>query len=313
MSHAKYDAAPGSGAPPPPATQAMYQQPVGAPYQPPPVGYGVAAPGAAPMAPVAGAPAAGMPYGGAVVAPVAGMGYQPPVGGMDMWQVLATLRGVIVKQQIELLEVLTGCETQNRYRVYAMNPDGTMGGELLYAHEKSGCLERQCCGSMREFDMFIDTIINGQNWIRLHRPFKCTCLCMNRPVLDVLDPAGNVLGGVMQPWACCDTNFLVRRQDGSVAFEIKGRCCQAGRFCRCPCAPCNRVVFEVFRPGSAAQVAEIAREWSGCVKESFTDADKFSCVFPDDATPHEKALLMASIILLDFVLFERKQNNNNRR
>jgi hypothetical protein len=39
------------------------------------------------------------------------------------------------------------------------------------------------------------------------------------------------------------------------------------------------------------------------------DADEFSLVFPPQATKEDRALLMASVIMLDFRYFENKQNN----
>ena len=55
--------------------------------------------------------------------------------------------------------------------------------------------------------------------------------------------------------------------------------------------------------GSAAKV------FSGCLKELFTDADNFVMEFPPNALPVQKAALMATLILTDFMLFE----DNTRR
>lgn len=55
---------------------------------------------------------------------------------------------LVVKQKIEWAEVVTGCETENRYNVY-----DRQGNKLFKAKERSGCCNRQCCGSCRAFDM----------------------------------------------------------------------------------------------------------------------------------------------------------------
>ena len=39
-------------------------------------------------------------------------------------------------------------------------------------------------------------------------------------------------------------------------------------------------------------------------------ADNFSMIFPTDAKPEHRALLMASLILIDFTYFEEKGNKN---
>jgi hypothetical protein len=67
------------------------------------------------------------------------MGFAP-----DPMAVLAEAKSAIVKQQIELLEILTGCETKNRYHVYIT----THSGQFVYlfkCKEESDCCARMCC------------------------------------------------------------------------------------------------------------------------------------------------------------------------
>jgi hypothetical protein len=56
---------------------------------------------------------------------------------------LANAGSAIIKQKIELLEILTGCETANRYHVYIKTTNGEMT-YLFKCKEESGCCERQC-------------------------------------------------------------------------------------------------------------------------------------------------------------------------
>lgn len=56
---------------------------------------------------------------------------------------LAQAGSAIIKQQIELLEIMTGCETKNRYHVYIK----TMNGEMSYlfkCKEESSWCSRNC-------------------------------------------------------------------------------------------------------------------------------------------------------------------------
>lgn len=56
-----------------------------------------------------------------------------------------SIKGVFVKQKFELLEALTGCETENKYIVYAADSEGDKTKlELFKAKEKSNCLARIC-------------------------------------------------------------------------------------------------------------------------------------------------------------------------
>ena len=95
---------------------------------------------------------------------------------------------LLVKQQIELIEVISDFEAENKYKVIinshlfsAIFDDyfkvlNTMGQQVYFAVEHSSCLQRQCCGSIRDFEMSIlDN--NGAEVARFHRPFKTTCRC----------------------------------------------------------------------------------------------------------------------------------------
>jgi len=55
-----------------------------------------------------------------------------------------------------VIEVLTGCETENKYKIYPANESGARDSsrEIFTAKEKSSCLQRQCCpGNCRAFDL----------------------------------------------------------------------------------------------------------------------------------------------------------------
>ncbi|KIH43518.1 hypothetical protein ANCDUO_26475 [Ancylostoma duodenale] len=53
-------------------------------------------------------------------------------------------------QLIEVLELVTGFETKNKYVLSNAN-----GEQVYYAFEESDCCERQCCGADRGFTMHI--------------------------------------------------------------------------------------------------------------------------------------------------------------
>jgi len=47
------------------------------------------------------------------------------------------------------------------------------------------------------------------------------------------------------------------------------------------------------------------------LKAAFSDADNFSLVFPKKANKEIRAVLMAAVIMMDFMFFEEKPNNNH--
>jgi hypothetical protein len=59
---------------------------------------------------------------------------------------LGPATGVHIEQVFDLLEVASGCEAKNRYRVHPMN--GTaVGPQTMFIREESDCFERICCVS----------------------------------------------------------------------------------------------------------------------------------------------------------------------
>ena len=79
---------------------------------------------------------------------------------------------LLVKQKVEVLEVITGFETKNQYKIL-----NSLGQEVYKAKESSNCCARQICGPVRPFSMKIKDN-HGNEVIRLERPLACTsCFC----------------------------------------------------------------------------------------------------------------------------------------
>lgn len=63
-------------------------------------------------------------------------------GGLEK---LRDLPRIFVKQKFEMLEMLTGCETENRYKVYAADENMEKVGESIFkCKEKSNFFARNC-------------------------------------------------------------------------------------------------------------------------------------------------------------------------
>jgi len=57
-------------------------------------------------------------------------------------------------------------------------------------------------------------------------------------------------------------------------------------------------------------VGKISKQWSGLGKEVFTDADNFGINFPLDLDVKVKATLLGATFLIDFMYFEKQDQNN---
>ena len=96
--------------------------------------------------------------------PVAG----PPPGCPPGLEYLTQVDQLAIKQQVEVLEIVTGFETANKYLVF-----NSMGQQVYKAKEQSDCCTRNICGPIRPFDMDI-TDNSGNPVIHLERPLACT-------------------------------------------------------------------------------------------------------------------------------------------
>ncbi|NXD67142.1 PLS2 scramblase, partial [Eolophus roseicapillus] len=78
---------------------------------------------------------------------------------------------ILIHQQIELLEILTGFETNNKYEI-----KNTLGQRVYFAAEDTDCCTRNCCGPSRPFTIrIIDNL--GHEVITLQRPLRCSSCC----------------------------------------------------------------------------------------------------------------------------------------
>jgi hypothetical protein len=203
---------------------------------------------------------------------------------------------LLVHQQVELLEVLTGFETANKYRIR-----NTLGQQVYFAAEQSDCLTRQCCGQARPFSMAI--LDNTQREvIHIERPLRCQSLCCFCCLqqIEVQSPPGTVVGYVKQDVSLIYPWFTIENAEGEPVLKIKG-----------PCWTCKwcEVEFEVLSVNGEQQVGKISKQWSGLAKEYFTDADNFGIQFPMDLDVKMKAVMIGAVFLIDFMFFERSGNN----
>lgn len=217
--------------------------------------------------------------------------YCPP--GLEY---LTQLDQVLVHQQVEMLEAFTGFETNNKYVV-----KNSMGQQMYFAIEDTDCCTRNCCGPCRAFDMKIMDNTNNEV-IHLYRPLRCDscwCPCCLQK-MEVTAPPGTVIGTIEQEWSILYPKYKIRDTSETVVLTVEGP------FCTWSC--CGDVTFEVKSADGKHQVGKITKQWTGFVKETFTDADNFGVSFPLDLDVKVKATLLGLTFLIDFMFFEKSQN-----
>ncbi|XP_039272022.2 phospholipid scramblase 1-like [Styela clava] len=214
---------------------------------------------------------------------------------------LAQLDQLLIHQQVELLEAVTGFETENRYAV-----KNSLGQQCYFAREKSGLCMRLCCGNKRGFQMHIADNM-GNEVIHLYRQFRCCvgcCWCIKGDIcafiVPVESPTGVPIGRIIQLWSSWKPRFAIQNERNETVLVIQGPCC----ICSGPCCP-QDVPFEVMTADESQSVGQIARQYAGIGKELFTDATNFGISFPMDLDIKLKALLLSATFLIDMMFFEK--------
>lgn len=198
-------------------------------------------------------------------------------------QQLEHLDALVIKQKKEWGEILTGFETRNNYSV--MGPDGR---ELYYAGEDSSFLSRMFLKTMRPFT--IDVVgTDGTPVIQIRRPFRFFF-----PEVSVFDTDGLIIGTIKKRFSFARRIYSVLDSNGQEAFELFG-------------PMLHPWTFEIRERGM--EIGKITKKWSGLGKEIFTDADNFGVTFPETWDIRTKALFLGAVFLIDFVHFEKSNNN----
>ncbi|KXJ24994.1 phospholipid scramblase 2 [Exaiptasia diaphana] len=282
---------------PPPQGQG-YPPPQGQGYPPPQQqpGYGPAQPGyAPPVSQQPGYPAAAPAQGQGMWMPAP----QPPPDCPPGLEYLTQINQLLIQQQVELLEAFTGFETNNKYKI-----TNNLGQQVYFAAEDTDCCTRQCCGPGRPFEMKI--LDNFQREIiHLTRPLRCSSCwfpcCLQE--IEVQAPPGTVVGYCVQDWSICIPKFSIQNANRETVLKIEGPFCQ--------CNICGDVEFNVLSADGQNEVGKISKQWTGLVKEMFTDADNFGITFPMDLDVKMKAVVLGSCFLIDFMFFEEAQKHDD--
>ena len=203
-------------------------------------------------------------------------------------QGLAQADMLMVRQQKEWGEIVTGIETRNRYEVLT-----DKNGILMQVEEEGGSgitvLTRMFLKSLRPFTMHLFSP-QGALLYQIKRPFRFFF-----HEVEILKPNGTVLGTVKRRFSIIRRIYSVLDNQGHEMYELFGPLFHPWTF--------------HIRKG-ITDLGQITKKWSGLLKESFTDADNFGIVFPDNIDANIKAVLLGAVFLIDFVHFE---DSNNKR
>lgn len=111
-----------------------------------------------------------------------------------------------------------------------------------------------------------------QDVLWMSRPLACSnccCPCCLQS-MEVTSPTDGLLGSLRQDWTLCKPKFSVLNAAGDVVLKIEG-----------PCIPCRcfaDVEFFIYALDGVTQVGKITKQFSGLLREAFTDAGECDLV-----------------------------------
>ena len=228
---------------------------------------------------------------------------------------LANISQMVIKQEADILEAVTGCQEPNNYQVYGKMPNGEKIS-IFKCREFSGCLMRCLCPvNCREFSMRIklpseendneeDEEFEGRI-IDINKDCKCPFLCCIRPDMNIiLVQSNDKLGRIEQSFSFCDPVFRIFDKDDKEIFYIEADCCQCGLMCRNNfMGKTEEAHFFIYNINDRDNASgDICRKAS---KSMFSIADNYSVIFPQKATIEEKILLTMAGIMIDYQYFEK--------
>jgi len=218
---------------------------------------------------------------------------------------LAQIDQLLVKQQKEIMEIVTSWEMKNKYQI-----TNSVGQQVYFASEESSTCERQLCGPHRGFIMHICDNMQ-QEVIRVVREFKCCsgyqeCICgcckgHCAAEVTVEAPVGEVVGKIRQACSSWKPHFKLETADDVEYANIRGPCC-FGNIC------CPNTDFKITNMSEEeAEIGKVTKKWAGFAAEIITDAQTFSVEFPMDMDVRQKAVFIGAVFLIDFMCFEKTQ------
>ena len=194
---------------------------------------------------------------------------------------LSSINGLVVSQQKEWGEILSGFETKNRYTI-----SDTSGRRLYHAAEEAGSmLLRWFLKALRPFTIAV-LAEDGQVVMRIKRPFR---FYFHRA--EIIDSQGQSLGVIERRFSILRRIYSVLDGSGQEAFELFGPILHPW-------------TFQIKK--NDVEYGKITKKWSGLLKEGMTDTNNFSVMFPAEWDAKLKALFMGAVFLIDFVHFENK-------
>lgn len=231
-------------------------------------------------------------------------------------QMIESIRGVYIKQKFSLLQVVSWRRQPRKYYIYEMDVSGRQTGCKLFkvneVVDSCGCCYSCCsCGVKM---ITVKNLHNDENECLEFVPPKC-CICMtpccapNYEVFYTEEGRRELLGGIGYTKGSLSHSFIATNEQKFKAHELSALRCQCAICCYGnPCCGdcCPTAKFSMERGETKIPLEMIKTEKTRSTKRCLSTANNFSLPFPEGSSFKERALLIATTILVDLRLFEAK-------
>ncbi|CAF4808274.1 unnamed protein product [Rotaria sp. Silwood1] len=220
---------------------------------------------------------------------------------------LKTIDSLYIKQLPSMSEIIFGIASEAKFDIYSDN-----NVRILQALETSSFWQRFCCTTRRRFTLRIMDN-NNQDVILMKREFKCCsgcCWCANAKCCSqevmVESPPGTFIGYVSQQKSCCRSIFAIKDNNDNHVLTVRGplALCDGPLSCRCE----NKYIL--IGTDGTTEVGFIQKKYRGLLKESFTSADAYLLKIPMDLDVKMKAISLAALFLIEYMVFSAVPSNN---
>ncbi len=128
--------------------------------------------------------------------------------------------GIFLRQKIELLEILAGCGTINKYFIYQKKKEkySSSGRKYWKVRDKTHCINRNCISTdCRPIEIKVKNINGNEDYhdptsLVIVKNCSWTCLCFNRTKVDVIfteEERDIYLGSISYDFDFVDASFTV--------------------------------------------------------------------------------------------------------
>jgi len=247
--------------------------------------------------------------------------------GEQLNEIIGDANWLLVEQKVGLLEAFTGgaCEQNNNYRVR-----NDRGEEVMYIKEDAAGCARCCCNPYHATKLYVSDSQTNETLLTLEREglaFPCPQKCLGNYIIccdccadGIKVYEGHVFGSPgelvnpPQPMVTVKQPYLggyftptldvypKGNTEAPPSATITGPCCLGGAS-----ELCCKSTFNYASTGGNLKGSIVHLTPESCLDvcaEICTDVDHFRITYNQDATTEDKATMLASSILVDYMFFE---------